>query len=237
MRHKKKRLCLFLMGPTGVGKTTTCNYLVSEHNFLMISGGQVLRKMLIEDSAMKSKDWVKSCLNEGGEIPRKYLIPAINLALMNESSRPVIFDNYIQTVDQVESLHSFLNDAGMPDVEIQGLQLHANKSFCLDRVKNRRICSGCGWSEFSFTVCVKCGGKPVNRIDDTPKIAGQKYDRYTNELKRVYQYFEKKFPSKSVVINHSIELRLLANELPNGIIEKQNTHNSQPLDHLRESEV
>jgi adenylate kinase len=104
-----------------------------------------------------------------------------------DASPGFVLDGFPRTVAQAEALDESLDHLAplvVVDIEVPTETLVA-------RLSARRICAVCGWlATPGATVCEKCGGRLVQRPDDTADVVRERlrvYERDTQPLVEFYR--------------------------------------------------
>ena len=80
----KKAVCYFVLGGPGSGKGTLCSKLVSQHGFVHLSAGELLRQE--RNSGSETSDLINTFIKNGEIVPVKITVNLIkkkNLHIFN----------------------------------------------------------------------------------------------------------------------------------------------------------
>ena len=167
-------MTLIILGPQGSGKGTQGGLLVAKYGMNYVDMGRILR------SVHQVKDYV----NRGELVPDE-LVRTIAWDHINkqDKSKGFLFDGYPRSVPQYEALQDMLRRFGKKIERVIWLDISEVES--IRRLSARRTCEKCGEIYNSITrppqkpdVCDKCGGKLVQRKDDTPEAIKRRLQLY-----------------------------------------------------------
>lgn len=177
------------MGPQGSGKGTQAALLRDSQHFFYIASGDIARHMANEKSGLG--DDARKLLNEGKLFPDEIMNHGIEQLVSQNSTSPLLFDGYPRTLIQAEYLIPLLEKYRYYTV---ALELFLDDSESIKRILMRKICSECKSIIFpkpgmEQNTCLKCGGKLIQRSDDTVQNAKQRLTYYHQETEPVINYF------------------------------------------------
>jgi len=160
-----------LIGPPGSGKGTQSKRLVENRAWLHLSTGDILRDAVSKgtDIGLRAK-----ALMADGKLVDDDTVNGIVLARLQDETMDVLFDGYPRTLQQAETLGTFLSSRGIGlglvvNIEVPEATLEA-------RVVDRMVCSNkhCGFIYNLKTapphvegVCDLCNSSLKQRSDDT----------------------------------------------------------------------
>jgi adenylate kinase len=103
-----------------------------------------------------------------------------------------VLDGFPRTVAQANALDHLLADAPLTVVEIR-----VPDEELVRRVRGRRICETCGTTVSAFDgdpavaqACRNCGGKLVQRSDDSESVVRDRLKVYWRETEPMIRYYE-----------------------------------------------
>ncbi len=188
-------LILNIIGPPGSGKGTQSKAIMEKYGVNRISPGDLIRELRVKDSPLGQR--VKINYDKGVPQPDDIVIEAIKNKLpLMDIKKGILFDPLL-SVGQTEAVEKMMNDLGMPD--LWAIYLSVSPETVAKRVSSRLICSECATiylpadgSAYENRVCSKCGGKLIQRPDDTPEIVVRRIKEYESRMRDLKNYYEKK---------------------------------------------
>ena len=98
----EKVVCFFVLGGPGSGKGTACGRLVTEHGFVHLSAGDLLREE--RDSGSKDGDLINSIILEGKIVPVDITVNLIKKAMQKNgwASKKFLIDGFPRNEDNQE---------------------------------------------------------------------------------------------------------------------------------------
>ncbi len=175
-------LNVIMMGPPGAGKGTQAERFARERGLLKISTGEILREAVQSQTPLGCK--AKATIDAGKLVDDATMIGIVRERLLQpDAMRGFVLDGFPRTVGQAEALSSFT--AGLPlDVVIN---LDVPEEVVLRRLASRRVCADCGTNysvsqppRYDWT-CDVCGGRVVQRDDDTEEAIRERLQTYERE--------------------------------------------------------
>ena len=163
---------IVIFGPPGAGKGTQAARLVSEHGFVQLSTGDLLRTAVADKTELGLK--AKAIIDRGDLVADDIILGIIaeNLQQMGDSG--VIFDGFPRTIAQAEGLDILLKELGRNIDYVINLQVDENALF--ERIENRvREAQVSG----------------VQRNDDTPETLRKRLQVYREQTEPVLGYYRK----------------------------------------------
>ena len=189
---------LILLGAPGAGKGTQADILCKELNIPTISTGNILRAAVKNGTPTGLK--AKSYMDAGQLVPDEVIIGVITERLAEEDCKNgYILDGVPRTIAQAEALEK----AGIQFDAVVSIEI--SDEAIMERMSGRRVCESCGAS-YHLTavppkvagVCDKCGGKLVQRKDDTPETVKARLEVYHKETEPLKDFYEARGVLKSV---------------------------------------
>jgi adenylate kinase len=177
---------LVKLGPPGAGKGTQAERVARERGVPRVSTGDILREAVQAGSALGKA--AKAVMATGGLVGDDIVVGIVRDRLARPDASPgFVLDGFPRTVAQAEALDESLDHLAplvVVDIEVPTETLVA-------RLSARRICAVCGWlATPGATVCEKCGGRLVQRPDDTADVVRERlrvYERDTQPLVEFYR--------------------------------------------------
>jgi adenylate kinase len=175
-----------MLGPPGAGKGTQAERVARERGVPRVSTGDILREAVQAGSALGKA--AKAVMAKGALVGDDIVIGIVRERLEQPDAAPgFVLDGFPRTVTQAQALDDVIDHRApllVLDIEVPTEALVA-------RLSARRICSSCGWlATPGAAACEKCGGKLVQRPDDTADVVRERlrvYDRDTQPLVEFYR--------------------------------------------------
>jgi adenylate kinase len=113
----------------------------------------------------------------------------------DDTKNGYILDGFPRTLAQAQALDEILAKSGSSIDAV--LSIVVDDEIIKDRVSSRRVCEKCGASynvRFKPTkvegVCDECGGKVVQRADDTAETVAARLETYYKNTKPLIDFYE-----------------------------------------------
>ena len=189
---------LILLGAPGAGKGTQAEVLSKKLNIPTISTGNILRAAIKDGTptGLKAKEY----MDAGKLVPDEVIIGIIQERLQAEDCRNgYILDGVPRTIAQAEAMEK----AGIHFDAVISIEVPEEE--ILKRMTGRRVCESCG-SSYQIValppkqegVCDACGGKLVQRKDDTPETVKARLQVYHKETEPLVDFYAQRGLLKSV---------------------------------------
>jgi adenylate kinase len=168
-------MIVILLGAPGSGKGTQSMRLAAKYGFQHLATGDIFRAEIAQKTALglKAQDYVKS----GKLVPDSIVTEMVAARL--EAGKHYLLDGFPRNIDQAQSLGEILKSNGSSINAVCSLNLP--RAEAIKRMSSRRICSSCAevYNVDSRPtklagVCDKCGGKVIQREDDTEATAAKR---------------------------------------------------------------
>ena len=196
---------LILLGAPGAGKGTQAEVLCKKLGIPTISTGNILRAAIKDGTPTGLK--AKSYIDAGALVPDEVIIGIINERLAQADSQTgYILDGVPRTIAQAEALEKAgINFDAVVSIEISEEEI-------LHRMSGRRVCEACG-SSYNVEavpprvegICDNCGGKLIQRKDDTPETVRERLKVYHNETEPLVDFYAARGLLKPVQVADSKE--------------------------------
>ena len=181
---------LILLGPPGAGKGTQGEILKKKLGIPTISTGNMLRAAMKEGTPLGKQ--VSKCMEEGKLVEDHLIIGLVKERLAQaDCANGYILDGVPRTVAQAKTME----EEGLLQADFV-LSLEADPEDILKRMTNRRVCADCGAPYNSVTsrpkqegVCDLCGGKLIQRKDDTPETIRERLKVYHKETEPLVDFY------------------------------------------------
>lgn len=190
-----------LIGPLGSGKGTQARFLVEKYKFFYFESGKILR-----DLAKKDPE-INSYINQKGKlfpIEKAEKIFENYLEKHKPDLKNILLDGSPRELRQYKMFSKWLSDKGTKIEKVILLEISEEES--IKRTSSRRYCEKCGEIYNLVTdktklvgICDKCGGKLLQRPDDTPEVIKNRLSVYKERTLPLIEYLEKE--NKIIKIN------------------------------------
>ena len=190
---------VILFGPPGAGKGTIAGMLKDKLGVPHIATGDMLRAQVSEGTDLGHK--ARGYMEAGELVPDDLILEMTRRRLAEaDARRGFILDGFPRTVAQAEALAQM--PGGPPDVVID---LQVPEEELVRRLSGRRVCPDCGAIYQVDTmpprragVCDRCGGKLIQRSDDTPEAVRNRLEVYREQSAPVLGYYRERSLLRSV---------------------------------------
>ncbi len=184
---------LVFLGPPGSGKGTQAKILAGKLGILHISTGDVLREAVRNGTDLGRQ--AKSYMDAGALVPDDIILGMIKEILQKNNSG-FILDGFPRTAPQAEALDKMLAELKLKLKA--AVNLSVSDSEVLKRLLGRFYCEKCG-ADFNINtrppkvagICDKCGGKLLQRADDSDAVIQNRLKVYREKTKPVEDYYRK----------------------------------------------
>jgi adenylate kinase len=184
---------LILLGAPGAGKGTVAKLLTAIDGSVQISTGDILRAA-VKDGTDLGKE-AQGYMTRGELVPDDLIMGIMGERLLEDDCKAgFLLDGFPRTIPQAEALKELLVKLG---IELQGaVNLNVPREVILDRLTTRRTCEECGaiYNVKSNPpkvegVCDKCGGKVVQRDDETEEAISNRLDVYNQKTAPLADFY------------------------------------------------
>jgi adenylate kinase len=204
-------LNVIMLGPPGAGKGTQAERLAREHRIPKISTGDMLRAAVQDGTEI---GWRAQAIMDRGELVSDDVMIGI---VRDRLARPdaaggFVLDGFPRTVAQATALDAIMNgrdplivvDIVVPEAEL------------VRRLSTRMICECCGRTADIVPVggfrpgdtgagraeagdrCAFCGGKLVQRTDDSDVVVRERLKVYRTNTKPLVDFYQRRPTFRSV---------------------------------------
>ena len=180
---------LILLGAPGAGKGTQAEILCKRLGIPSISTGNILRAAIKDGTPTGVQ--AKSYIDAGQLVPDEVIIGILNERIAcSDCANGFILDGVPRTIAQAEAM----DKAGIDIDAVIAIEISEDE--ILRRMSGRRVCEACG-SSFNMQaipprvegICDNCGGKLIQRKDDTPETVHKRLEVYHKETKPLVGYY------------------------------------------------
>ena len=182
------------MGPPGVGKGTEAELLVKQYQIPHISTGNIFRE-LFKDNTTIGKI-AKSYIDKGEFVPDDITNEIVRHRLSKpDVEKGFLFDGYPRNIEQAKALDQMLEAKGWKLNAVINIQ--TTEDLIIGRISGRRVCIDCG-SIYHVDnkptqvdgICDKCGGKLIQRDDDSKETVMRRLKIYYEQTEPVIGYYK-----------------------------------------------
>lgn len=184
---------IVLLGPPGSGKGTQGDLVGDRYGFPKISSGDLLRDAVQKGTPLGRK--AEAFMNRGELVSDDVVVDMIRERIARPDCRNgYILDGFPRTIAQAERLAGIEHERNEIVLDIQ-----VADQAIIQRLSQRRICSGCG-AIFNLSAdagrevakCRGCGGRLVRRDDDDPEVVRRRLEVYHAQTKPLAEYYSRK---------------------------------------------
>lgn len=187
---------IVLLGAPGAGKGTQADLLAEWLSLPTVSSGELFREAIDAGTPLGRR--AREYIDRGELVPDQVTVDMIAERL----SRPdcadgVILDGFPRTVAQAQALEGLLERMGRRVDVVAYIEVSLDA--LLRRLAGRWTCSACGAvyhetynPEAVKGVCDNCGGKLVQREDDTPEVQRRRIEVYAERTAPLIAYYREK---------------------------------------------
>jgi adenylate kinase len=195
---------VILFGPPGAGTGTQAKRLTGALKIPQISTGDMMRAERTSGSDLGQQ--FEHYMSQGLLVPDELTLALLKKRLTQpDAANGAIFDGYPRTVPQAEALDALLK-AAAPSRKIDVVvSIEVPLAEMIDRVVLRRTCESCGQIYHlrynpppSQGVCGACGGKLVQRKDDTEEVVRKRNDEYVAKTAPILGHYGQQGSVKTV---------------------------------------
>ena len=189
---------LILLGAPGAGKGTQAEILSKILHIPTISTGNILRAAIKDGTPTGLK--AKAFMDAGKLVPDEVIIGLIGERLEAEDCKNgCILDGVPRTIAQAEALEN-------AKIKIDAVvAIDISEEEIISRMSGRRVCEACGSSYHVKAVpprvdgiCDSCGGKLIQRTDDTPETVKARLEVYHRETEPLVGFYAQRGLLKTV---------------------------------------
>ena len=183
---------LVLLGKQGAGKGTQAARLAEHYGVEHLSTGELFRASAAAGTAAGLE--AKRYMDAGELVPDETVIKVVDERFTGDFlDRGFILDGFPRTLPQAEELEAVLADHPLDAV----LSLEVPTEIVLDRIAGRRVCENCG-ANYHVNMpptenwtCDECGGRVVQRDDDTEEAVQRRLEIYELETVPIIDFYDR----------------------------------------------
>lgn len=185
---------LILLGAPGAGKGTVAKLLTAIDGSVQISTGDILRAAVKDGTGLGNE--AQGYMTRGELVPDDLIMGIMGERLLEDDCKAgFLLDGFPRTIPQAEALKELLVKLG---IELDGaVNLNVPREVILDRLTTRRTCEDCGaiYNVKSNPpkvegVCDKCGGKVVQRADETEEAISKRLDVFNEQTAPLVDFYK-----------------------------------------------
>ena len=181
-----------MFGRQGAGKGTQSARLAQHFGVPHISTGEMLRNAVKQDSVVGRA--AVSVLNRGELVNDELMVSLVQGRIGQEDARVAgyVLDGFPRTVGQASALDSLTEARPVGFV----IDLDVAREIVLGRLSARRVCETCATnyiatsSEQNPSLCAECGGRIIQRTDDTEQAINHRLDVYESQTAPLLTYYQ-----------------------------------------------
>lgn len=192
---------LILFGPPGAGKGTQAQRLIDILGIPQISTGDMMRAERKAGTALGKE--FDEYMSKGLLVPDELVLRLFKQRLdQDDAKKGAIFDGYPRTVPQAEALDGVLAERGRKVDVVVSIEVGLDEM--IERIVHRRSCEACGqiyhlrYNPPPSSDACSCGGKLVQRKDDTEEVVRKRYDEYLQKTAPIVDHYRKQDVVKAV---------------------------------------
>ncbi len=185
---------LILLGAPGAGKGTVAKRLTGLDGSVQISTGDILRGAVAAGTELGKQ--AEAFMKAGDLVPDDLIMGIMEQRLQEpDCANGFLLDGFPRTIPQAEALKELLKKI---DVSLDfAVEIDVPRDVILDRLTTRRTCVDCGaiYNVKSMPpkvegVCDKCGGKVVQRDDETEAAISNRLDVYNEKTAPLVDFYK-----------------------------------------------
>ena len=188
---------LIILGPQGSGKGTQAKMLSEKFGLEHIDMGKYLREVAKLNTPLGKEIYQIQNVTKA-LVPSRILKEVLHIKLGDlPREKGIAFDGVPRAIDQAKYLEEAMLEFGRIIDRVIYIKLSAEES--IRRISKRRVCEKCKAvyilgkdMKSKEEKCRKCGGKIIQRMDDTPEGIRKRLKVFEDETLPVISYFQEK---------------------------------------------
>jgi adenylate kinase len=182
---------LVLLGKQGAGKGTQAARLSERYAIEHVSTGDLFRAAAAAGTAAGRE--AEQYMNRGDLVPDELTLRIVEERFAEDGlvDQGFVLDGFPRTLPQAEKLEAVLDGHPLDLV----INLDVPTEIVLDRIAGRRVCEDCGTTyhvnappKDNWT-CDVCGGRVVQREDDTEDAVMRRLELYEEETVPIIDFY------------------------------------------------
>ncbi len=209
-------MILLFIGPSGSGKDTQAEFLVSKFGFERVSSGDLMRD--ISEGEKEIQKLIRKSMNEGF-LADNFVFGLMQIYLYNTSKENLILSGVVRRDSQVELLDFTLFKVHKKLDKVVYFELSDEEA--IKRMSGRLFCPKCSMnyhlvfnSPKKVDTCDNCGGKLSRREDDHPEAIKLRLADFHKDNDKIIDTYEK----RGILIR--IDASKLIEEIHKEVVEK-----------------
>lgn len=194
---------VILMGAQGSGKGTQAERIGPRLKLVKVATGDLFRAAIAQKSELGLQ--VQSIIEAGDLVPDELTNAIVQVRLaqiaaqrgVSDEIDGALFDGFPRTAAQAKALDDIL---ASQDAQIDAvIEIDVPREKLIHRLSGRRTCENCGTVYHIESdppkvegICDKCGGRLIQREDDTPEAITRRLALYDNSTKPLLEYYGEK---------------------------------------------
>ncbi|MGB4593799.1 MAG: adenylate kinase [Coriobacteriia bacterium] len=200
---------VMLLGAPGAGKGTQAAKLMETYGLVHISTGDILRSAVANQTPLGMA--AKRYMDKGELVPDMVVIGLVKGRLQEpDAEKGFILDGFPRTVVQADALGTALDELGKTLDAVMSIDV--DKQALIERLTARRTCTACGaifnvisQPETRSGVCPACGGRLMQRDDDTVETVTNRLNVYEENTAPLIAYYRAKGILHSIDGNRPVD--------------------------------
>lgn len=186
-------LVLIMLGPPGSGKGTQAKLIEAKLQLPHISTGDLLREQIRKGTDLGKQ--AQGFIDHGQLVPDALILNMLfERIAQKDCSKGYILDGFPRTIPQANALQERLKGAANMTV----INLALSDAKVIERLTKRVTCENCGAIYHLIYsppktpgVCDKCGGKLIQRPDDTEAVIVKRLKVYQEQTEPLIAFYSK----------------------------------------------
>jgi adenylate kinase family enzyme len=157
---------VFVLGLPGAGKTTLSGFLQRDAGYLVLSGGEELRRAVdgVAADPVIARE-AEQYVSTGTVAPSEFLFPMFRRRFAMEPSCKIILDGFPRTLEHFAAIPELLQIVQCDPADVLVVHLALSESQARQRLMTRYRCPRCG-STMQIAFCESCRVRAIRRSDD-----------------------------------------------------------------------
>jgi adenylate kinase len=184
---------LVLLGKQGAGKGTQAARLAERYGLAHVATGDLFRAAAAAGTAAGRE--AEEFMNRGDLVPDDLTFRIVEERFAEDGlmDHGFVLDGFPRTLPQAEKLEDVLDGHPLDLV----INLDVPTEIVLDRIAGRRVCEKCGTTYHVSKppkddwTCDVCGGRVVQREDDTEEAVLRRLEIYEEETVPIIDFYRK----------------------------------------------
>ena len=181
-------LNLIMLGPPGAGKGTQAERFARTRGIPKISTGDILRDAVHAGTPLGQR--ARPVMDRGELVSDDIMIPIVAERLNRDDARGgFVLDGFPRTVPQAQALDRIMTGRDALIV----VQIVVPEAELVRRLASRMVCDDCGANGVpGEIVCRRCGGRLVQRTDDSDAVVLERLRVYNTSTKPLVDFYCKR---------------------------------------------